>query len=90
MGARLCTSEELANDEAKGGGCKADCKGVWSADTCDGGHTWQAGAAKCLKDFPSACGDSSAKAAVRCCADSGRKTNLIELMTGNMYTMKHT
>jgi len=70
VGARLCTSEELANDEAKGGGCKADCKGVWSADTCDGGHTWQAGAAKCLKDFPSACGDSSAKAAVRCCADS--------------------
>lgn len=70
VGARLCTSDELSNDEAKGTGCKADCKAVWSADECDGGHIWQSGAKKCLGDLPATCGDSSAKATVRCCADS--------------------
>lgn len=70
VGARLCTSEELSDDEAKGSGCKADCKPVWSSDACDGGHTWQAGAKKCADDHPATCGDSGIKAGVRCCADS--------------------
>lgn len=70
VGGRLCTAAELTADEAKGSGCKADSKRVWSSDACEGGFIHQAGASKNLNTMPAACGDSSATASVRCCADT--------------------
>lgn len=34
MGARLCTAEELRQDEARGTGCGLDLKRVWTSSTC--------------------------------------------------------
>ena len=35
IGARLCTIEELQNDETRGTGCGHDGEWVWSSETCD-------------------------------------------------------
>lgn len=65
-GARLCSSEELSNDDAKGSGCKLDDKMVWSSTSCTGGHLVQMGSfqagmqPQCMP---------SGTAGVRCCAD---------------------
>jgi len=77
IGARLCTVKELNNDEAKGTGCKADCKRVWAADSCtlsngQAGRMTAAGALKCSGDLPNRCEDvnSENSAVFRCCADA--------------------
>lgn len=73
LGARLCTVEELNNDETKGTGCKGDCAAVRSSSTCPNGqpgHMTTAGASKCKNKFPPTCVPDSDTAAVRCCADA--------------------
>jgi len=77
IGARLCTSQEIAADEAKGSGCKYDCERVWTGSKCttsEGGQGFLtlAGARKCSAKLPSRCDDfESQDAVVRCCADAG-------------------
>jgi hypothetical protein len=72
IGARLCTSAELSNDEAVGTGCKYDTARIWTSTTCDNGkgRITQAGARKGLREDPVDCTTATAReAAVRCCAD---------------------
>jgi len=76
-GARLCTSEELEMDVAKGTGCKGDCGAVWTSDTCKQGdfvgHITTAGSRKCLHRYPPTCTQTSRPIAIaRCCADGER------------------
>lgn len=71
VGARLCSTEELSNDETKGTGCKGDCKRVWASDTCASGHHSLAGASKCAGDYPPECTSDNEELVVRCCADVG-------------------
>lgn len=68
LGARLCTVEELAFDEAKGSGCELDDNRIWTSSSCNFGAMTMLGSR----------GDDSEKAtcdqldeqfAVRCCAD---------------------
>lgn len=78
IGARLCTSAELAADEAKGSGCKYDCERVWSGTKCttkegSQGFLTLSGARKCSSKLPSRCDEfESQDAVVRCCADAGK------------------
>jgi hypothetical protein len=72
VGARLCTSAELSNDEAVGTGCKYDDARIWTATHCDEGRgrITQAGARKGLRNHPVECTAPTARtAAVRCCSD---------------------
>lgn len=39
IGARLCTMDELLDDEAAGGGCDYDDQLIWSATSCSGSET---------------------------------------------------
>jgi len=75
LGGRLCTAEELMNDEAKGTGCKGDCARVWTSDTCNGGAFSTAGAKKCENKHPKKCSQSSEMLMVRCCSDASVSTN---------------
>jgi len=71
-GARLCTVEELQNDETKGTGCKDDCELVWAEDACTmngvQGNMAAAGSKKCVSK-PTGCQLSTTSLSVRCCAD---------------------
>jgi hypothetical protein len=72
IGARLCTSAELSNNEAAGTGCTYDMARVWSSTECDGGkgRITQGGARKGLRDNPVECTPATSRAAAtRCCAD---------------------
>lgn len=75
VGARLCTSDELALDEAKSSGCKFDCARVWSSSQCTtkegaSGFMSMSGAKKCASSVPSRCDDAKAQTGVvRCCSD---------------------
>lgn len=73
VNARLCTAAELANDETKGTGCKADCASVWSGDECTlggrTGHVYAAGSNKCKDVLPATCSLDNAQQKVRCCSD---------------------
>lgn len=77
IGARLCTSDELGGDEAKGTGCKFDCRRVWSSTKCATksgaqGFISLAGSRKCKDRIPELCEDATSQSAViRCCADAG-------------------
>lgn len=73
LGARLCTSEELANDEAKLTGCKLETKRIWSSTVCDEEKVYtQAGASEGLEIHNKQCTMSTSpvlRYRVRCCAD---------------------
>jgi len=69
LGARLCSSKELSDNEAVGTGCGLDMKPVWSSTECSGGFQQVAGsnAAIVNKCVPRTQSDL---ASVRCCAVS--------------------
>jgi len=71
QGARLCTSKELSNDDAKGSGCKLDDKMVWSSSTCTingvTGQIMQKGSSDSTDTTQ--CSPVDNRAGVRCCAD---------------------
>jgi len=67
IGARLCTSEELDADNARGSGCKLDDKIVWSKTPCTGGQLAQYGSYK--EGAGSVCKPVNSRAGVRCCAE---------------------
>lgn len=68
MGARLCTSAELLNDEAKTTGCSLDRTLVWSSsEDCPNGHSVAPGSTG-LGTAPT-CEPDLSSFAVRCCAD---------------------
>jgi|GEM_PF-981186 len=70
-GMRLCTLEELGNDEPRGTGCGYDASRTWSSTTCAGGYETTSGATPNLGSIPTQCTDASqALAVTRCCADS--------------------
>jgi len=66
VGARLCTVAELANNEAKGSGCKLDNENSWTSTPCPGGVMVAKGS---FSTAAAQCTDLSQSAAVRCCAD---------------------
>lgn len=68
IGARLCTLEELAANEAQGSGCKLDCEMVWTDKSCtNNGHMAAPGSSGCRGSPQPFCSTESAN--VRCCAD---------------------
>mmetsp|Transcript_52858 Transcript_52858/g.67783 ORF Transcript_52858/g.67783 Transcript_52858/m.67783 type:complete len:874 (-) Transcript_52858:283-2904(-) len=67
QGARLCTLDELLNDEAKGTGCNFDTKRVWSSTPCDNGYYTAAGSTQ--KSITACKGVNNNNVRVRCCAD---------------------
>eukprot|EP01052_Picozoa_sp_SAG31_P033359 SAG31_NODE_3758_length_3911_cov_5.814533_1_plen_538_part_10 len=81
IGSRLCTVEELQNDETRGTGCQHDREWVWSSEPCDSNvvssYLVAAGASNQTPegcDTAGACGTQcraavDTDAAVRCCAD---------------------
>lgn len=70
VGARLCTSQEIANDETRNTGCDFDFARVWSSSSCAAGRvTTLAGASMYLDRVPMECTVTSGNAAIRCCAD---------------------
>lgn len=68
-GARLCTQEELENDEARDTGCNLDKKWVWSSTTCSGGYMAAKGSSLSTSEARCVDGDDK-KASTRCCADT--------------------
>jgi len=72
VGARLCTADELEEDEAKGSGCKGDCEATWSSTPCNGGQYIVVGSSKhCKSDtVEKTCGNTKDSARARCCADA--------------------
>lgn len=73
IGMRLCTSEELAADEALNTGCALELERVWTRTGCmDDGETQavvQAGSSAGLSIYPPNCTRLGAQMGVRCCAD---------------------
>ena len=78
LGARLCTSAELAADAARDHACFAKDRRTWSATPCagsdgksswDNGHISQAAALSGLAESPPTCMEDE-PAATRCCADA--------------------
>ena len=67
-GARLCTYGEVQAGETAGTGCGHDLRSVWTSSTCSNGngrytgYGWNGSNKQCVTS-------TSAKAAVRCCAD---------------------
>ena len=70
-GARLCTVDELAADEARGTGCGYDQKNVWSSTVCGAeGNAWKIAPGSTLLAAAVECKGSVATRNVRCCADA--------------------
>ncbi|KAL3927787.1 MAG: hypothetical protein SGPRY_002671, partial [Prymnesium sp.] len=74
VGARLCTTYELASNVAAGSGCSLDRVRVWSGTPCRNGayigHFTQAGAISALRELPRRCSALPGEQwALRCCAD---------------------
>lgn len=74
VGARLCTADELGDNEAANTGCNLDGSRVWSSTVCYGdgglvGHLSQAGSAESLASAPRTCNTDADMLAARCCAD---------------------
>lgn len=79
VGARLCTSYELENDNAADPGrtgCGLDNVRLWTESRCTDGITvyTQAGCARNLPTIPMQCTRLDEKHATRCCADTGGAT----------------
>jgi len=70
IGHRLCTLDEIQNNETRGSGCGYDFEVVWTASTCaDGSHWVDEGADN--GNFSPACFDNTSDVArVRCCYDA--------------------
>jgi hypothetical protein len=66
-GARLCSSVELLNDEARATGCGLDTELVWSTNECASGHSRYMGSS--LFGSESDCQADTELSHVRCCAD---------------------
>lgn len=73
-GMRLCTSEEMGNNETQDSGCNFNYVAVWTSTACDGGYVTQAGYSGSLTDHPVTCQAATETAAVRCCADTCEAT----------------
>ena len=71
-GARLCTVNELLDDESRGTGCGYDAHHVWSSSPCDSGTAYwvSPGNADNVGSLPPKCVPTGATASVRCCADA--------------------
>jgi len=74
-GARLCTADELSDNEATGSGCAYDTVRVWSSTVCSGdgglvGRLTQAGSADYLHTVARTCSAPEDEVAARCCADT--------------------
>lgn len=71
---RLCTAEELLNNEAKQTGCDLDLERVWSGsyDGCPSGYGISLGGAtfEGVEQHEPMCSLKSTKLDVRCCADA--------------------
>jgi len=68
-GARLCTVEELQDDETRGTGCGYDTKMVWTSDSCgDEGYTQAFGSTR-RNSGETACRTATSNGLARCCAD---------------------
>eukprot|EP00041_Stephanoeca_diplocostata_P024542 m.625090 g.625090 ORF g.625090 m.625090 type:complete len:1261 (-) comp22547_c0_seq2:1117-4899(-) len=77
MGARLCTSEELLNNVAKGTGCQYDYAKVFSSTPCgdfDGGLVQKGSRKSTLTPVCSSDMAATQTYAVRCCADRSPET----------------
>lgn len=74
IGMRLCTPQELLDDEAKQTGCQMDIKRTWTSERCDSGTRAisQAGASDYIGTHPSKCNNLNARNGVRCCADAAQ------------------
>ena len=75
-GARLCTLDELHNDEARNTGCGYDAERVWTSTrgNCAEGHLMTApgmGLNRSSAAFVPSCTAVNTKVATRCCADDG-------------------
>ena len=68
-GARVCTAEELENDETRQTGCGGDNQFVWSSSSCDGESYWAVIGSS--RNADSVCSEQSNAHMVRCCADIG-------------------
>jgi len=68
VGSRMCTSEELQNDEARGTGCNYGRRLVWSSTSCGAGSYNQAYGASTSSEAVF-CRAKAVVAVVRCCAD---------------------
>jgi len=66
-GARLCTLEELQNDETRGTGCGYDTKAVWSSTSCGSGSYLQAPGS--TRSAGTECSPNLTGVFARCCAD---------------------
>jgi hypothetical protein len=66
-GARLCTSNELQSDEARGTGCQFDSQFLWSSTPCVDGYSTAAGSSAFNKNVR--CPSAGSKRNTRCCAD---------------------
>src|SRR3989338_3867614 len=78
-GARLCTVEELRNDETIKTGCSYDNLNVWTRSTCSTGYLTRKGATRngattatdgTLTNSDEPCTSITSTAFVRCCADT--------------------
>lgn len=70
LGARVCTADEIRQDEPRGGVCRLDEQRVWTATPCSSGaHITSAGSASSLGDIVQQCTPDTRKLPVRCCAD---------------------
>jgi hypothetical protein len=69
-GARLCTVDELLDDEAKETGCNLDTELVWSATSCESGFYAVSGSTKASDLVCTAISEAST-VSTRCCADFG-------------------
>lgn len=66
-GTRLCTQDELQNDEARDTGCSLDDEMVWTSIPCGSGRYVKAGGSSEVTD--SECSAASSETYARCCAD---------------------
>jgi len=73
-GARLCTSDELLNDEARETGCNLDTELVWSGTSCASGYYAVSGSTL-ASDIVCTSISESSTVSTRCCADAGSCTS---------------
>ncbi|MFT7579834.1 MAG: hypothetical protein ACI9MR_001501 [Myxococcota bacterium] len=72
-GGRLCTTEELSAQEARGGGCSFNNARTWSGTACGSGYiiTQAGGGSQFLDEEPRACtAQDDAAGVIACCADA--------------------
>ena len=70
LGARLCTLDEMLNDETQGTGCGHDADQTWTSTPCDGGIMSALGNGNGGMDNAVCNTDLTVNNAVRCCADA--------------------